>query len=241
MRNSQELAAARWMRSLFVILSLFTLLIAGCSSDSDNGVSSDDPVDPGPDQATRPEKMVGLDREIVCERDFGDPAKSPYVIPFPVGASHICTHTYCDDLGGHEKTFAYDFDMAVGDTVVAAREGVIITAVDNFRDGIDINPGQNNQVFILHEDSTVAWYAHLQQNSLMANEGDTVDLGQPIALSGNTGNTGGIPHLHFQLFWDSTSWSRQNSIPVNFCNTNAFLDNNRALKVGVRYHSKVVQ
>jgi murein DD-endopeptidase MepM/ murein hydrolase activator NlpD len=57
---------------------------------------------------------------------------------------------------------------------------------------------RSNQVRILHDDGTMAVYAHLQPNSLRVREGARVKRGQWIASSGNTGYSNG-PHLHFVI------------------------------------------
>jgi murein DD-endopeptidase MepM/ murein hydrolase activator NlpD len=43
-----------------------------------------------------------------------------------------------------------------------------------------------------------AFYAHLKAGSLRVREGDRVRRGQPLALTGNSGNTTGA-HLHFHV------------------------------------------
>lgn len=222
-------------------LLMSILLLVGCSGDSSDPVSANEgPSNPEPASYVRPQLILGTDGEIVCERDFGDPNLSPYVLPYSVGKSNLCRQSYCSAQGDHQSCFAFDFSTTIGDTVVAARAGVVIRAVDSFVDGQDMGVGQNNFLFIIHADSTVALYAHLKQNSIMPKEGDAVSRGVPIALSGNTGTTGGVPHLHFQLFRDSTSWARQNSIPINFLNTSQYLDDNNALMEGVNYKAKPI-
>jgi len=228
-------------RAFLGCLLVPTLLMVGCSGDSSDPVSaSDGPTNPEPASYVRPELMLGTDGEIICDRDFGDPNLSPYVLPYPVGKTNLCSQSYCSAQGDHESCFAFDFSTSIGDTVTAVRAGVVIRAVDNFVDGQDMDVGQNNLLFIIHADSTVALYAHLKQNSIMLKVGDVVSQGVPIALSGNTGTTGGVPHLHFQLFRDSTSWARQNSLPINFLNTTQYLDDNHALMEGVYYKAKPI-
>lgn len=58
-----------------------------------------------------------------------------------------------------------------------------------------------NYIKILHTNGYVSYYGHLQQ--INVSEGQAVQTGQIIALSGNTGQTTG-PHLHFQLSKDNT-------------------------------------
>ncbi len=51
---------------------------------------------------------------------------------------------------------------------------------------------------VRHVDGTVARYIHLKKNGVLVRLGNKVRQGQKIALSGNTGQTGG-PHLHFDV------------------------------------------
>lgn len=44
---------------------------------------------------------------------------------------------------------------------------------------------------IKHDDGTIARYIHLANNGVLVKKGDCVKRGQVIALSGNTGDTGG--------------------------------------------------
>jgi murein DD-endopeptidase MepM/ murein hydrolase activator NlpD len=57
---------------------------------------------------------------------------------------------------------------------------------------------RSNQIRILHDDGTMAVYAHLQPNSLQVRQEARVRRGQWIANSGNTGYSNG-PHLHFVI------------------------------------------
>ena len=56
--------------------------------------------------------------------------------------------------------------------------------------------GRANFVRILHDDGTMALYAHLATNGALVRVGQQVRAGQRIGLSGTTGFTTG-PHLHF--------------------------------------------
>ncbi len=88
--------------------------------------------------------------------------------------------------------------MPIGTTVTAARAGVVADVRIKFRDGQD-GEGESNWVKIRHADGTIAAYSHLTERGALVNIGDRVVAGQPIGLSGNTGNTGRLPHLHFHL------------------------------------------
>jgi len=58
--------------------------------------------------------------------------------------------------------------------------------------------GRANFVRILHDDGSMALYAHLKSEGVLVRVGQRVRAGQPIGLSGNTGFTTG-PHLHFAV------------------------------------------
>jgi murein DD-endopeptidase MepM/ murein hydrolase activator NlpD len=93
---------------------------------------------------------------------------------------------------------AIDLAAPEGTPVLAARDGVVMQVEDGFsaagldreRDG-----GRANLVRILHDDGTMALYAHLQPGALVR-PGQRVRRGARIALSGNTGFSV-APHLHF--------------------------------------------
>jgi murein DD-endopeptidase MepM/ murein hydrolase activator NlpD len=58
--------------------------------------------------------------------------------------------------------------------------------------------GRANFIRILHDDGTMALYAHLREEGALVRVGQRVRAGQQIGLSGNTGFTTG-PHLHFVI------------------------------------------
>ena len=147
---------------------------------------------------------------------FGDPAQSPYVLPYPSGASYKVIQAYCYPYGGHSNQLAYDFDMPIGAPVVAARAGQVRRVRDDLPDtGATPDPGQHNNILIQHDDGTVAFYGHLKQNSIVVQVDQRVEQGQPIAASGNSGNTLGEPHLHFGVY---ETWPAREGfdVPVNF-------------------------
>ena len=53
----------------------------------------------------------------------------------------------------------------------------------------------------------------------LVNVGERVVAGQPIGLSGNTGNTGGLPHLHFHVSRCPEPTDACGTLPVTFRNT----------------------
>jgi len=130
---------------------------------------------------------------------FPDWTTSAYVLPYAVGSSHYVSQGTCSN-GGHRGPYkySYDFAMPIGTTVTAARAGVVSEIRIQFKDG-QSGEGQSNWVKIRHADGTITAYSHLTHHGVLVKIGDVVVAGQPIGLSGNTGNTGGRPHLHFHL------------------------------------------
>ena len=96
-----------------------------------------------------------------------------------------------------ENRQAIDFAAPVGTPVVAARAGTVMQAEGRFADTSG-QLDQANLVRILHDDGSMAVYAHLQRGSLSVAPGHPVEAGQLIARSGNSGWSTG-PHLHFAV------------------------------------------
>jgi murein DD-endopeptidase MepM/ murein hydrolase activator NlpD len=163
---------------------------------------------------------------------FGEPSQSPYILPYSVGASYRLMQGYCYSKGGHRNQLAYDFETPVGSEVIAARSGLVMKVrIDLPDDGKQPESGQHNHIMIKHDDGTVAFYAHLKQNSTLVKIGDRVSQGQPIAESGNSGNTQGLPHLHFGVY---ENWPAKKGfdVPVNFRNAEGTLDQRKGLRPG---------
>jgi murein DD-endopeptidase MepM/ murein hydrolase activator NlpD len=163
---------------------------------------------------------------------FGDPSESAYILPYPVGASYRLMQGYCYPEGGHRNQLAYDFQMPVDTEVIAARSGLVMKVrSDLLDDGKQPAAGQHNHIMIKHDDGTVAFYAHLKQGSILVKVADRVSQGQPIAASGNSGNTQGIPHLHFGVY---QGWPAREGfdVPVNFNNAEGTHDQRRGLRPG---------
>ncbi|BBX20423.1 hypothetical protein CRI77_24725 [Mycolicibacterium duvalii] len=86
-----------------------------------------------------------------------------------------------------------DIANAIGTPVVAAADGVVISA--------GAEGGYGNMVKLRHADGTVTLYGH--NSSILVNVGDRVMAGDQIAKMGNTGNSTG-PHLHFEVHLGGT-------------------------------------
>ncbi|WP_406007197.1 M23 family metallopeptidase [Streptomyces sp. NBC_00637] len=80
-----------------------------------------------------------------------------------------------------------DFPVSYGTTVMAATDGTVRT---------QWNSAYGNMLIITAKDGTETWYCHL--SSYRVSSGTTVKAGDPVAYSGNSGNSTG-PHLHFEV------------------------------------------
>lgn len=85
---------------------------------------------------------------------------------------------------------AMDIAVSQGTKVYAAEEGIVLHAGWN-------NSGYGYLVTIQHANGIRTMYGH-GNGTLYVSEGDKVERGQLIMLSGNTGNSTG-PHLHFEV------------------------------------------
>jgi len=173
-------------------------------------------------------------QEIDCNLIHTPVEESDYILPYSVGETYAVTQSNCHPTGGHFLTFAYDFNTQLGDIIVASRAGLVVFVNDQYAD-TDWTSGHENNVFIEHSDGTRIRYTHLKQNSVLVNIGQSVEQGQAIGLSGNSGNTGGFAHLHIAAFNDGSSYGRENTIPLNFRNTNDPVDSQNLLIEGQSY------
>jgi murein DD-endopeptidase MepM/ murein hydrolase activator NlpD len=159
----------------------------------------------------------------VCD-GFGPWQSSAFVLPYTVGETYRLNQGNCSGFGhsGFWK-YGYDFDMPIGTVVTAARDGEVIHAQDGATDG---DRTRTNLITIEHADGSVAAYSHLTLNGVHVTAGQQVLAGDAIGLSGNTGNTGGFPHLHFSLhpcrsLPGLAGTDNCPSMPMNFRNTDA--------------------
>jgi len=213
---------------LKIVGILFLHVLLSCSGSDDN-VPNTSGVDPDNSNAGSNTVICNeFDPAPVPRFDefatFPDWATSKYKLPYTIGAKHLVAQGNTTGFG-HSGfwRFGYDLKMDIGTEILAARGGIVIHANDGTIDG---NPNGTNLITILHDDDTVALYSHLTLNGVLVNSGDLVNQGDLIGLSGNTGNTGGLPHLHFSVhpcsglpgLPDETDCP---TMPVTFRNTDA--------------------
>jgi murein DD-endopeptidase MepM/ murein hydrolase activator NlpD len=144
----------------------------------------------------------GLAMEVVPGDPRATPADIVYGLPIPrerlkveQGFNGRFSHT---DV---QNAYAIDFRAPQGTPVIAARAGTVMQVESDFdKAGLDLEKygGRANYVRILHDDGTMAIYAHLREEGVLVRVGQRVRAGQRIGLSGNTGFTSG-PHLHFAV------------------------------------------
>lgn len=164
---------------------------------------------------------------------FGDPAESDYILPYRAGEDYYVSQSYCTPGGSHHNQLAYDFNMPIGTEVLAARAGRVKGIRESSPDD-GVGDGDHNYIFIQHDDGTVAFYAHLMQDGVLVEPGDEVEAGDLIGYSGNSGQTGGNPHLHFGVYLDWLPEEGRDA-PVNFSNSSGNNDERGGLAAGERY------
>ncbi|MCW4455002.1 M23 family metallopeptidase [Flavobacterium sp. MXW15] len=157
----------------------------------------------------------GLD--LVLDAVPGDPAARPrdhlYRLPFEgerirVDQGFGGRFSHADAQNRH----AVDFALPEGTPVLAARAGTVMQVQDGHADGSrerERAADRANLVRILHDDGSMAVYAHLLAG-VPVRPGQRVEAGQRIGLSGNTGFST-APHLHFAV--QANTGLRLQSIP----------------------------
>ena len=207
------------MKTRILSASILVLFLSACGGGGSGGGGSN-PIAQAPQ----------------CD-GFGPWEQSAYVLPYPVGLSYRVNQGNCSGFG-HSGFWLYGYDlvMPIGSVVTAARDGVVAHAQDGAQDG---DRTRTNLITIAHDDGTVALYSHLTLNGVHVTIGQTVLAGDVIGMSGDTGNTGGLPHLHFSLHPCGAlpglpGTGSCSSIPANFRNTAA---NPNGLVAGLFYQA----
>lgn len=144
--------------------------------------------------------------------------RRPYRLPFALASSWLVSQAFPSTMthGDPSSAHAIDFVMPIGTGVYAARSGTVIQIADeNYSAGLDPDTdlARANIVRVLHDDGTMSLYAHLNWNSIRVRPGQTIERGEYIADSGNTGFSSG-PHLHFVV--QRNVGGAIESVPVEF-------------------------
>lgn len=157
--------------------------------------------------------------DVLLDAVPGDPAATPRDVPYllPFDAKRFQVTQAPQGRFSHtdpENRDAIDFALAEGTPVLAARAGRVMQVQGNFHDnGQDPlrDRARANFIRVLHEDGSMAVYAHLQANGVLVRSGQRVEAGQRIGLSGNTGYST-APHLHFVV--QANRGMQLRSVPV---------------------------
>jgi len=168
---------------------------------------------PLPARATVPARgrvlVASLDRAdaaLLLEVVPGHPGARPIDVEYawPLATSRLDIAQGWGGASSHrdgESRHAVDFAVPEGTPVLAARDGVVMQAEARFTGG-GLGSADDlvraNFIRILHDDGSMALYAHLAPGGVAVRQGERVRRGQRIGSSGNTGYSGG-PHLHFAV------------------------------------------
>lgn len=137
-----------------------------------------------------------------------------YELPFKSTKKVLIIQGYNGSYS-HKGDFALDFRLKKGSIVCAARDGVVYKVEDQFVKGGPKKKflSKGNHIIIKHSDGTYAAYWHLGHKGVVVKVGDTIEKGEIIGFSGNTGYSS-WPHLHFDVYYFSNG--KQVTIPTRF-------------------------
>ena len=148
-----------------------------------------------------------------------------YSLPLDDNSGWQLGQVFHGGFSHHDEQNLYAVDLIVpeGTPVLAARAGIVMQTESGF-DRAGLNAKQfaerANLIRILHDDGSMAVYAHLQENGVYVRVGQRVELGQKIGITGNTGFSSG-PHLHFCV--QINRGLRLVSIPFRMVGPNGYL------------------
>jgi murein DD-endopeptidase MepM/ murein hydrolase activator NlpD len=137
-----------------------------------------------------------------------------YELPFLPKKRVLLIQGY-QSIFSHKGEYASDFKVSSGSKIFAAREGIVVkTKADSKIGGLGRKfLAKGNHIIIMHNDSTCAAYWHLKYDGVNVEVGDTIQIGELIGYSGNTGYSA-FPHLHFEVF--KLNEGRHVSLPARF-------------------------
>jgi murein DD-endopeptidase MepM/ murein hydrolase activator NlpD len=147
-----------------------------------------------------------------------------YSLPYERGNSHKILQSF-DGKFSHSdgSRYAVDFSMPEGTPVHASRGGTVVGVREHNNTGgpsKDLE-GLANHVIIRHQDGTIGEYEHLKKDGAAVEIGDSVNKGQLIGYSGNTGFST-APHLHFGVY-KTYNGKRRISFPIKFTSAGGIL------------------
>jgi len=145
-------------------------------------------------EAIKKEEAVkkGVFQKVTPQREWSGTFHSPVTLPDVRVSDQFGTQR---KFNGKVQSVHQGLDYAVpqGTPIYAVNEGTVVLAQSLFFEG--------NCVMIDHGQGLLTLYMHL--SDLKVKEGDHVDRGQQIGLSGATGRATGA-HLHIAVRWQGT-------------------------------------
>ncbi|MFF3329329.1 M23 family metallopeptidase [Streptomyces sp. NPDC002888] len=144
------------------------------------------------DRASRTQERIDLKAQQEAEKKkaAAEAARKERLRPkyaLPVGQHGLSAYYGQAGINWMSVHTGIDFPVSYGTTVMSATDGTVRT---------QWNSAYGNMMIVTAKDGTETWYCHL--SSYRVSSGTTVKAGEPIAFSGNSGNSTG-PHLHFEV------------------------------------------
>ena len=139
-------------------------------------------VEPSARDILLPPALSGADPERQTQASSTIPAVWPLV------EAGFITRSFGDNVPGEGPHVGLDIAVPVGSYVRSAGTGVVLEAAED--------PEYGRFVKVEHDEGVTALYAHNSWTFVVP--GDSVETGEVIALSGNTGRST-APHLHLEI------------------------------------------
>lgn len=118
----------------------------------------------------------------------GAVADLDYVIPMPAFSYHLTAGFGMSGALWENMHTGLDFAAPTGTSLVSIADGTITD--------VSLAGPYGLRTIVTLGDGTEVWYCH--QSESLVWPGQSVEIGQPIGLVGDTGNTTG-PHLHLEV------------------------------------------
>lgn len=195
-------------------------LSAGCDSGAPDDLEGADVIIEVSDTHPCPEIAL-IDGESQLWEDLissQEPAPIPLLIPLEEGLNAQVSQANAQGPT-HQGTVAYawDFVVAEGTPVVASAPGVVVWVRDDssaYAEGGEALEDAN-WIVVDHGAGLFSSYVHLAPGSALVVPGQHVEAGEPLALTGLSGQLTGA-HLHMQV---ENTWSA--SLPAAFIEVDA--------------------
>lgn len=187
-------------------------------------------------------KNVAL-KEVHFASRFGDTSETvtnqKVELPFQKGKSYslIQGNTSTPTHNTDWSRYAFDFGLAVGDTICAATNGFVVGVVEDYKYGGKQEKWRDfANLITVYEPETGLFtqYVHLDYKGSLVAVGDRVSLGQEIGIAGMTGFTN-IEHLHFNCLKPIHSQDGLISVPLDSIGTYKVADLRRNQKIKNKY------